>query len=587
MKVAGSIILTIVLILAPAMDAVAAADTTSSILEGFVRNEEGNPLVGAVISLFKENWTDKVIQTVKSRRDGSFILDNLAPGRYILNVAKTGYEPLTYSILTPLKQAPLFVVLKGLGQGDTTGKNWNVDTVLRASTDRNVIFRNQPGGSTPDGNRRVLKEADKTAPRGGQILFTTSQPLGGLGYDVWPSPLATGFSTRFAYVEPLSTNSNFVVTGLITSGTDSQYRIKNMINYQVSPGHKVQLTLGYGKAGAKEQPIHELDQVNSSTIENAILKTIEPIQTINVGIQDTFQIFEPLTVVYGFDIDYAKARRGMTRISPRFQLYLNPAEDISFRFLLNNDRVTRDNTLTLPEGTPVTMGSPLQLAKFDDNTFVNRLDHMEAGVSYLLGDKTDLEISAFLDEIAGSGYPFVAILKNPDAELTQTALLPPDITNSQGFRFNLRHEWTRAISTSVLYVYGSGATLDSGVGGTANPGFDWMTSMKNRYFNVMSATVDASIQRTGTNLAAVYRRTDGTPFTPIDIHSDYYEVSDNSLNFFIRQSLPILSGLGKWEAILDIRNILNQGVQAFESPNGDLILVRSSRSIRGGISFRF
>lgn len=112
--------------------------------------------------------------------------------------------------------------------------------------------------------------------------------------------------------------------------------------------------------------------------------------------------------------------------------------------------------------------------------------------------------------------------------------------------------------------------------------------MKNRYFNVVSASVDTSIQKTGTNIAAVYRRTDGTPLTPIDLHSDKYEISDNSLNVFIRQSIPIFNGsFGKWEAIVDIRNILNQGVQAFESPNGDLILVRASRSFRGGISFRF
>jgi len=587
MRIAVSIITVLLLVVAPAMRPVAAADASAVILEGFVRNEEGNPLVGAVISLFKENWTEKIVQSAKSRRDGSFLLENLEPGRYVLNVAKTGYEPLTYSILAPLKQAPLFVVLKGLGQGDKAGKDWGVDTVLRASTDRNVIFRNQEGGAAPSDGRRVLKEGAKPGPRGGQILFSTSQPLGGLGYNVWPSPLGTGFSTRFAYVEPLSTNSNFVVTGLITSGTDSQYQIKNMINYQVTPGHKVQLSLRYDKAGAKERPIQDLDQVNSSTIESAILKTIEPIQTINVGIQDYFRIFEPLTVVYGFDIDYAKASRGMARINPRFQLYLNPAEDVSFRFMLNNDRVTHDNTLTLPEGAPVTLASPTQIGKFNNNTFVNHLDHMEAGFSYLLGDKTNLEISTFLDEIAGSGYPFVAILKSPDAIVAQTELLPPDVTNSKGFRFNVRHEWSRAITTSVLYVYGSGATMETPVTTLAESPTDWGSAMKSRYFNMVSASVDANIQKTGTNIAAVYRRTDGTPLTPLDIHSDYYDVSDNSLNFFIRQSIPILTSLGKWEAIIDIRNIMNQGVLAYESPNGDLILVRATRSIRGGISFRF
>lgn len=576
------------LLFPPAFGSPAAAGSVSTALEGFVRNEDGSPLVGAVISIFKENWIDQALLTTQSGRDGGFSLANLSPGKYVLNVVKAGYAPMTYSLLTPLKTTPLFVVLKGLTGQNPNSQNWNIDTVLRTSSDRNIIFRDREDPAKAPAGKKVLKDGDGgPANRSGLVQVTTTQPLGSPGYDVWPNPIGTGFSTRFAYIEPVSRNSTYIVTGMITTGMDSQYRVRNVLDYRIADGHKVQLAIGYDKMGAKRRAIHDLDRVDAGTLENEILSTIEPIQNVNVGIQDYFQIAEPLQLVYGFDINYNSVSKGAAQINPRFQLYLNPSEDLAFRFLLNSEPRTHENTLQLAEGESTTLFSPFNVAKINDQTFVDRTRHMETGVSLFLGDRTDVEVSTFLDQVADSGYPFVAILKSPDTSSLHHSLVTNGMGDSRGFRFNLQHRWTDSISTSVLYVYGSGTELDLPPD-TSLTAPDLQNHLNRRFFNIVSTSLNARFKGSGTDISTIYRHGDGVSLTPIDSYSNYYELPDNSLNVFVQQSIPFLQkSMGKWEAIIDVRNILNQGVKVYETPSGDLILVRNARSFRGGIRFRF
>lgn len=551
-----------------------------------LQNESGTPLAGAIIDIFKGNWNNQPLVTLKSGRDGSFTIGSLSPGEYILSITKAGYESLSQKLLLPLQTSPMLLILKGL-TGDQAQEDWKVSTVLRAASEKDIPFRLTDGQAHNDAPSapRVLKDAkDSASLRNGVVQITTLQPLGNSGYNVWPSPLGTGFSTRFAYVEPVSANTTYVVTGTITTGSDSQYRLKSVLNYQVG-GHKLQISAGYDKMGQKKNPAPELNKAASQIMENEILDTIQPIQNINVGIQDYFQIAEPLSLVYGFDLMHTTAGLGTTMVSPKFQLYFNPAEDLAFRFLMNNE-VSSHDTLRLAEGEIAPQFAPMQINKFNDKTFVTRFNHLEAGLSCYLSNKTKFEFSSFMDQVTGSGYPFVAILKNPDSATTLIGL-PGKMADSTGFRFNLNHSWNKQITSSVLYIYGSGVEMDSPL---PEPGMPSAvgTAYNKKFFNIFSTSIDARIDKTGTGITAIYRYSDGLSLTPVDRHSNYYDLPDRSVSVFIRQSIPLLKKtLGQWEAILDIRNILNQGIQVYQTNTGDLILVRNARSLRGGIQFRF
>jgi len=586
MKVAKSILVwAACMLLLPAWPV--ADSPQQKILEGVVRSKDGNPLVGATVSVFREDWAEQALMTTKTGEQGRFSIKDLLPGRYVISVIMTGYRPLSKSLIAPLDKLPLFLVLSTMTSDEEAEENWNVKNVLRASREKELIFRaNEEAGDAAA--PQVLKEGeDQATLRSGAVQVTTTQPLGSLGYNVLPGSLGSGFSTKFAYVEPLGRNSSYVITGTLSTGFDSQYRLSNLLNYQLGADHNLQFNLDYAKMGTKERAIHDLAQSNPEGFQEEILHTIEPIQHISVGIQDAFQISEPLTMVYGFDINYSTVGHGNTFISPRFQVYFTPAEEFSFRFMMNSQRQTDENSIRLPEGELVTMHTPFNVAKLGEDTFVTRSGHMEMGLSFLLDDKTDVEISTFLDRVTGTGYPFVAILKNPGAANLEYAVLPDEFNDSNGFRFRMTRQWTRSISTSVLYIYGSGTEIDApdDMFGTLD---NWAGSLKRRFFNTFSTSFDTSIPETGTDISAVYRKTTGNSLLPMDPYSNYYNLGNDSLSVFVRQSIPLFSSsMGKWEAILDIRNILNQGVSVYQTPTGDLILVRSPRSFRGGISFRF
>jgi hypothetical protein len=58
----------------------------------------------------------------------------------------------------------------------------------------------------------------------------------------------------------------------------------------------------------------------------------------------------------------------------------------------------------------------------------------------------------------------------------------------------------------------------------------------------------------------------------------------------VRQIIPtpeFLNSSGKWEILIDMRNLVNQGRDVIPASNGELILDRNPRSLRFGLSLNF
>jgi hypothetical protein len=90
----------------------------------------------------------------------------------------------------------------------------------------------------------------------------------------------------------------------------------------------------------------------------------------------------------------------------------------------------------------------------------------------------------------------------------------------------------------------------------------------------------------------------GRPISTLDPYSDLYETGNQGVNLFVRQVIPVpaslLSFVGldfltipRLEALIDLRNLLDEKLGTFATSQGDVILVRAPRSVRGGISFKF
>jgi hypothetical protein len=113
---------------------------------------------------------------------------------------------------------------------------------------------------------------------------------------------------------------------------------------------------------------------------------------------------------------------------------------------------------------------------------------------------------------------------------------------------------------------------------------------RQRYYHAITGKIDATMPVTKTNVLATIRWYPDNPFTPIDWFSDRMNIGTKSVNFEFRQMIPtpeLLGNTGKWEVLIDLRNIMNQGRDIIAASNGELILNRNPRSLRFGFSLNF
>jgi hypothetical protein len=61
------------------------------------------------------------------------------------------------------------------------------------------------------------------------------------------------------------------------------------------------------------------------------------------------------------------------------------------------------------------------------------------------------------------------------------------------------------------------------------------------------------------------------------------------VNFRVRQVIPIpeFMGSGRWEALVDVRNLFDQGFDHVRTKDGEVLLTRNPRSLRFGLNLNF
>ena len=82
----------------------------------------------------------------------------------------------------------------------------------------------------------------------------------------------------------------------------------------------------------------------------------------------------------------------------------------------------------------------------------------------------------------------------------------------------------------------------------------------------------------------------GNPLTPVDWFSDRMDIGTKSTNFELRQAFPLpefMATAGRWEVLVDLRNVLNQGREVLPTKDGEIVLNRNPRSLRFGLSLSF
>jgi hypothetical protein len=101
--------------------------------------------------------------------------------------------------------------------------------------------------------------------------------------------------------------------------------------------------------------------------------------------------------------------------------------------------------------------------------------------------------------------------------------------------------------------------------------------------------VAACSPHTGTRVVASYQVADSRFSVPEPIYATGSLRPQPGLNVYVRQAIPVLSGLPwRMEATVDLRNLMQQGYLPLSTVDGSsLVLMENPRMFRGGLSFIF
>jgi hypothetical protein len=551
-------------------------------LHGIIKDEKGSPLGGAHIALLSGAGPSK-LKLVQANGKGEFTIDKLLPGEYALKASHPGYKSFIKSKIdvTAGRITALNLILQvlDLQGGDDDPKNWDVKTVLRAEADRRLIFR-----GAEDNNQADLPKASN---RAGNIPFLRNSSVkilsNGSPFEDRAFTLSQ-LSTSFAFAAGNGTGSKYMLAGQLNPWNNSIWKVKNVLSHRISDNQTLNLSVGYGKSGYA--PVHR--GTAPELMKEARPDNFGLVQTVSFGIENEAKLFDFLTLVYGLGYDQVRSFETHAFINPELQVLITASPTMTFKGRITSKRYREADALTLPEGEIIHITDPVQFTKLGREVMATNTRHFEMSFVKNLAYHTDIETSLYADRTNGS--PLFLRL-TADRGLRDSLLLPlrSNQLDSEGVRFLVRRQMLDFLSASVAYVYATG----TGVQEVTRPvplSYDNLARfIKRGSFHVVATQIDADLRKTRTHVTTILKWMPHTPINTIDQFGDYKDVSNNGVNLFVRQYIPapVFLNLGGLEALVDIRNVLDQHAGMIVTASGDTLLVKNSRSIRGGIILKF
>lgn len=537
------------------------------VIKGFVRDETGNTIADAYVSIFRVG-TSKLLKQVRSASDGSF-LAKILPGTYTILAVAEGFNPITLSTVEVNRSAELVYgfKLEKAGGGNTLPEK-RVDRnsskyTIRAAQSRRSIYQNIEGDAPIDENAAAENEdtaestEDETTERRSQTVVETY--LAG-------SDTGNFAGLNFATLQPLNEDTEIVFLGQGGTGKNSPQRFETRLKFRPNDNHQIQFNGAIAKLG----------KVEFNNAEKSLGQ-------FSFQVLDEWKIKSGVIFVYGLDYSKFVGAGNDFSLTPRFGLQFDV--DSKTRFRTAYTGATDDRTWSSVaelEGEQVLFREPVSMREFvveNDKPQMQKNTRLEFGIERILDNKSNIEANIFFDTVSGRG---VGLTNLPFNSLNGENLAD-FVANQQGKANGLRIVYTRRLtsrfSTSAGYALGSGQTLSpEAISNPANV-FD------NEFFQTFYGQFDADF-KTGTQVKTIFRLSPQATVFAIDPFQGRLAIYDPSLSVMVTQSLPNLGLPFRAKAMLDARNLFDYQV-GVSGEEGSLRLNSQKRMLRGGILVRF
>jgi hypothetical protein len=550
-------------------------------ITGTVRDNRGNPLAGAVVSLVREGV--KAVKEARTDRQGNFVAKVL-PGRYGIKAIATGFSEVAFKSVDVKAQQELVYRfnLEPVGYGNTLPERRrdrdDVKWTLRSAQTHRSVFQVQEGedaaikAATDAQPQAAETAAMETAPETPTAATSNSRSK---TRGVLETYFANGFASsyagvNFAVATPVSDHVELIFSGQTGVG-EAPERLEATTRFRVGDRHRVGVTA----AGARfENPVWTSKLKDQGDL----------LGQVSLRAVDEWIVRDGIVIVMGLDYSRFIGAGGAHAFSPRFgiQYDANARTRVKAAFASGGEEDGIQSVATFEDEQVVFRSQAARPVAFIDGQAVLERSHrLEFGVERVLDNTSSVEATAFFDTTSGRG---VGLLSAPGSAFSGKASETfIDVANQQGSSRGIRVVYTKRLNrvwtASAGYAFGRGQQISAASFATPAELFE------SGYFQTGALQLTAGFS-TGTQVRTVLRFSPEATVFAIDPFAGRLGVYDPSLSIQVTQELPSFGLPVRAEAILDARNLLDATTS---SENGEILTFvgNARRSVRGGISVRF
>ena len=583
MRRAFAFSLSLLALLSLSGDALAASSKKSlATITGSVRDNRGNPLPGALVSVVREG-----VQTVKEARTdkkGNFVA-KVSPGRYGIKAIAVGFSEVAFAGVDVKASQELVYRfnLEPVGYGNTLPERRrdrdDVKWTLRSVHQSKSIFQVKEGedptvAAVTDAETKTAETTPmETAP---EAPLPTNPDSRSKTHGVVESYFANnGFSPsyvglNFAVSTPISDQVELIFSGQTGTG-DAPERVEATTRFRIGDRHKVGITA----AGVSfASPVWTGRLTGQPNLHGQV----------SLRAVDEWIVRDGIVIVMGLDYSRFIGAGGAQAFTPRFgvQFDANARTRVKAAFASAGEEDGIQSVATFENEQVVFRSNAIRpVAYIDGQAVLERSRRLEFGIERVLDNSSNVEATAFFDTTTGRG---VGLLSGPASAFSGSAGQAfIDVANQQGASRGVRVVYTKRLNrvwtASAGYAFGRGQQVTADSFSTPAELFE------SGLFQTAALQLDGGF-RTGTQVRTVLRFSPEATVFAIDPFAGRLGVYDPSLSIQVTQDLPSFGLPVRAEAILEGRNLLDAQTG---SENGEILTFvgTSRRSVRGGISVRF
>ena len=291
-------------------------------ITGSVKDEKGNPLAGAIVSLLKDG-ANVVIKEIKTSADGRFTA-KIAPGRYSIRAIAEGFNAVAFaSVEVRASQELIYRFnLEPIGSGKTLPERRkdreDVRWILRSAQTRRSIFQVQEG-SDEDIKAALGLETAKDESQATAVATETSPEVAaesfkGRTLGVVQSYFAGGaaepgyLGLNFAISTPVSEHVELIFAGQTGLGANAPERLEATGRVRLNDRHNLEVSIG------------------GMQFNSALSTGLDPRPAgqLSVRAVDEWIVRNGVVIVMGLDYSRFIGAGGARSISPRLGVQFDP-----------------------------------------------------------------------------------------------------------------------------------------------------------------------------------------------------------------------------------------------------------------------